>query len=49
MPVKSGAKIKRLRQLDALRRELQQAVAQEQFERAAELRDQIRMLEQTSE
>ncbi|GLV12891.1 protein-arginine kinase activator protein [Alicyclobacillus hesperidum] len=49
VPVKSGAKIKRLRQLDALRRELQQAVAQEQFERAAELRDQIRMLEQTSE
>ena len=38
--------ISRTRQLTALRMELQKAVAQENFERAAELRDQIRSLEQ---
>ncbi len=35
----------RTRQLNALRIEMQQAVQQENFERAAELRDQIRALE----
>jgi protein arginine kinase activator len=36
----------RLRQLNALRLELKKAVHQENFEHAAELRDQIRALEQ---
>ena len=38
--------LSRTRQVNALRMEMQQAVAQENFERAAELRDQIRSLEQ---
>ena len=46
VPVRSGEKIKRRKTLDRLRKEMQQAIAQEQFERAAELRDQIRELEQ---
>lgn len=46
VPVKSGATLQQKRRLEALRRELQQAVANEQFERAAELRDQIKLLEQ---
>ena len=37
--------ISRTRQLNALRLEMRQAVDQENFERAAELRDQIRTLE----
>ena len=35
----------RMRQLNALRMEMKKAVHQENFERAAELRDQIRQLE----
>lgn len=46
VPVKSGHTIAQQRQLEMLRRELQQAVVDENFERAAELRDQIRALEQ---
>lgn len=38
--------ISKTRQLNALRMEMQQAVRQENFERAAELRDQIHALEQ---
>lgn len=33
------------RQIDELKLELQQSIAQEEFETAAELRDQIRQLE----
>ena len=36
----------RMRQMNALRMEMQKAVGEENFERAAELRDQIRSLEQ---
>ena len=39
-------KISKERQLNALRMEMQSAVSQENFERAAELRDQIHALEQ---
>lgn len=46
VPTQSAGKLQQQRQLDALRRTLQQAVANEQFERAAELRDEIRALEQ---
>ena len=38
--------LSRTRQVNALRMEIQHAVAQENFEQAAELRDQIRRLEQ---
>ena len=38
--------ISRTRQLNALRMEMQRAVGEENFERAAELRDRIRSLEQ---
>ncbi|EPZ45891.1 UvrB/UvrC motif-containing protein [Alicyclobacillus acidoterrestris] len=48
VPTKSGEKIQQQRRLEALRRELQQAVAEENFERAAELRDEIRTLEQNA-
>lgn len=40
-------KISQERRLNALRMEMQKAVAQENFERAAELRDQIHSLEKT--
>ena len=39
-------KISRERQLNALRMEMQKAVSEEKFERAAELRDQIHSMEQ---
>lgn len=48
-PVQSVGKLQQQRQMDALRKSLQQAVANEQFERAAELRDEIRAIEQSSE
>lgn len=48
VPNKADEKIQHERRLDTLRRELQQAVASEQFERAAQLRDEIRSLEQNS-
>ena len=40
------SELSKARQLNALRMELQKAIAEERFERAAELRDQIRGLEQ---
>ena len=46
VPVKSGAKMQRRKTLDHLRRELQNSIMAEQFERAAELRDEIRKVEQ---
>ncbi|WAH37365.1 UvrB/UvrC motif-containing protein [Alicyclobacillus dauci] len=49
VPVKSGDQINQQRKLEALKRELQQAVSNENFERAAELRDEIRAFEQNSD
>lgn len=45
VPSRTGGSILRRRELSTLRRELDQAVAQQAFERAAELRDRIRALE----
>lgn len=49
VPQKSDDKIQQRRRLDTLRKELQQAVMSEQFERAAKLRDEIRALELNAE
>jgi protein arginine kinase activator len=49
VPRKSGEKIRRQRELERLRKEMQQVIQQEQFEQAAAIRDQIRALEQNSE
>ena len=38
-----------MRQINALRMEMKKAVREENFERAAELRDEIRKLEDTKE
>lgn len=46
VPGTAGERQQLARKLEQLRRELQQAVAQEQYERAAQLRDEIRKLEQ---
>ncbi|MCA9294157.1 MAG: UvrB/UvrC motif-containing protein [Phycisphaerales bacterium] len=46
VPKRAGALVERQQRLMALRRELGEAVAQEQYERAAKLRDEIGMLEQ---
>ncbi|MCL6548638.1 MAG: UvrB/UvrC motif-containing protein [Alicyclobacillus sp.] len=46
VPVRSGEKVKVKKSLERLRKELQQCVSMEQFERAAQIRDQIRALEQ---
>lgn len=45
IPKRAGAQIVIRRQIDELKQELQQSIAQEEFETAAELRDQIRRLE----
>ncbi|WP_313642060.1 UvrB/UvrC motif-containing protein [Paenibacillus sp.] len=45
IPKRAGAQIVFRRQIDELKQELQQSIAQEEFETAAELRDQIRRLE----
>ncbi|MNO57500.1 UvrB/uvrC motif protein [compost metagenome] len=45
IPKRAGAQIVFRRQIDELKQELQQSIAQEEFEKAAELRDQIRRLE----
>ncbi len=45
IPSRSGERVKLQKNLERLRRELRQAVELEQFERAAQLRDQIRDLE----
>jgi protein arginine kinase activator len=49
IPVHAGKQVKVRKNLERLRSELQQAVALEQFEKAAQLRDQIRALEQELE
>lgn len=46
VPVRAGETVKVKKGLERLRKELQQAVALEQFERAAQIRDQIRDIEQ---
>lgn len=45
IPKRAGAQIVIRRQIDELKQELQRSIAQEEFETAAELRDQIRRLE----
>jgi protein arginine kinase activator len=49
VPAKSGDQFQHQRQLESLRRSLGQAVAEENFERAAELRDEIRAMEQEAQ
>lgn len=46
VPLRSGEKLKQRKSLEKLRKDLQQAIAVEHFELAAEIRDQIRKLEQ---
>ncbi|MFD2672504.1 UvrB/UvrC motif-containing protein [Marinicrinis sediminis] len=45
VPARSGGKIKYRREIDQLKERLHQKIEQEEFEQAAELRDQIRELE----
>lgn len=45
IPKRAGAQIMFKRQIDELKQELQQSITQEEFETAAQLRDQIRRLE----
>ncbi|MCL6600509.1 UvrB/UvrC motif-containing protein [Alicyclobacillus macrosporangiidus] len=49
VPLRAGGQVKVKKELQRLRRELQQAVSLEQFEHAARLRDEIRRLEQQLE
>lgn len=49
VPLRAGEQVQRRKTLDRLRQDLQQSIAAEQFERSAELRDQIRRLEQEFE
>ena len=49
VPARVGARIERQRLIGALQRDLSQAVEREEYERAAELRDKIRGLEQQQE
>lgn len=49
VPTRTGEHVKFRKSLEQMRKELQQAVGTEQFERAAELRDKIRALEQQLE
>lgn len=45
VPARAAVGLRRRRELDGLRRELAEAVAQEEFERAAVLRDRIRKMD----
>ncbi|HEX3015248.1 MAG TPA: UvrB/UvrC motif-containing protein [Desulfobacteria bacterium] len=49
VPLRRGGSIRRRKELNDLRTRLQQAVAREEFEQAASIRDQIRQLEQSSQ
>jgi protein arginine kinase activator len=49
VPARVGARIERQRLIGALQRDLSQAVEREEYERAAELRDKIRGLEQAGD
>lgn len=46
VPAKAGGKIKALREIEKLKQELNTAVKNEEYEKAASLRDQIRALSQ---
>ncbi len=46
VPARTGGQIKLKRELQQLKDDLQRSIAREEFERAAQLRDQIRELEQ---
>ncbi len=46
VPARAGSALRRRREVERLRQELQAAVAKEEYERAAELRDRLRSLEQ---
>jgi protein arginine kinase activator len=48
IPVHAGEQVKTRKALERLRKELQESIALEQFERAAQIRDQIRHMEQQS-
>jgi protein arginine kinase activator len=45
VPARAGGRIKVKRQIADLKQNLQQSIAQEEFEEAAQIRDQIRELE----
>ncbi|MNQ97334.1 UvrABC system protein B [compost metagenome] len=45
VPVRVGSHIQAKRKIEGLRQELQQKIVEEEFEKAAKLRDQIRELE----
>lgn len=45
VPARAGSALRRRREIERLRQELQAAVAKEEYERAAELRDRLRALE----
>lgn len=47
VPKRSGGRIQIKRQIDELKKELQMRIVQEEFETAAEIRDQIRELEKS--
>jgi len=49
LPKKGAGKVKLQRQIEQLKSELQAAVANEQYEKAAELRDRIKELEKSKE
>jgi len=49
VPKRGATKVKVRREIERLKAELQSAVANEQFERAAELRDRIKNLEKSNE
>lgn len=49
VPARGQYRVRRQREIERLRRELQDAVQREEFERAAELRDKIRELEQRAD
>lgn len=45
VPHRAGEELNRLREIEKLRRELEEAIRKEEYEKAAELRDKIRELE----
>jgi len=47
VPQRAGEQVKRRKNLERLRRELQQSIETEQFEHAAQLRDQIKQIDDT--
>lgn len=49
VPSRHRAKLERSRQLERMKRELQEAVAKEDYERAATLRDEVRKLQNENE